>query len=302
VAGDSVDLAGNWVTFGTITADIGNLELGPGGQLAVTSGRLNVGGETGVGAQGGEIDVRFAGQLWLNGYNDRDALDLDVDGGRFANTGFFDGLLDMHVTDGQALLGVDDGNMTLGNGSRLEIEGSTARVGFDGAAGGTASLRLEAGSELRMTADENGFSKIGEFRSGALENDAPNVLSAFDMGEGTILIDVTAIAGGGPRQEILVDTDEVYGTFSDVEFIGLGRDQDATLTVDYDNDVVAVWLGAVGAGSGRTSVATLGNMLNAMDDGEVWDVLTEAGDTFEEDDRPAPETEIETEDEEPLFL
>jgi hypothetical protein len=69
-------------------------------------------------------------------------------------------------------------------------------------------------------------------------NDTPDVLSAFDMGEGTLLIDIGAIAGGAAREEVLVDTDQIVGMFDDVEFIGLGANQDATLTVDYETDKV----------------------------------------------------------------
>jgi hypothetical protein len=87
-----------------------------------------------------------------------------------------------------------------------------------------------------MIADGTGFGTIGEFRSGAHANDTPDVLSAFDMGEGTLLIDIGAIAGGAAREEVLVDTDEIVGMFDDVEFIGLGANQDATLTVDYESD------------------------------------------------------------------
>jgi hypothetical protein len=39
---------------------------------------------------------------------------------------------------------------------------------------------------------------------------------------------------------VLVDTDQIVGMFDDVEFIGLGANQDATLTVDYETDKVTV--------------------------------------------------------------
>jgi len=204
----------------------------------------------------------------------------------FINSGFFDGLLDMHVmANGQALLGVDDAVMELRQASVVAVEGDDAKVGFDGEAGGVSVLRMEAGSELRMIADGGGFSTIEEFRSGAHENDTPDVLSAFDMGEGTLLIDIGAIAGGDAREEVLVDTDEVMGMFEDVEFIGLGANQDATLTVDYDSDKVTVALGAAGQGTGQINVATVGNMLNAAENAEIWDALTEGQGTYEETDQ-----------------
>ena len=289
VAGDSVDLAGNWVVFATTTATVQDLDFGSGGQLAVTSGRLDVEGETSVGANGGEIDVSGAGQIWMNNYSDEDALDIDVDGGRFANTGVFDGLLDLHVTDGQALLGVDDAVMELGQDSALTVVGDGAKVGFDGEAGGVSVLRMESGSELRMVAGEDGFSTIEEFRSGAHENDDPNVLSALDIGEGALLIDVAGIAGGAARDDILIDTDEIVGLFDDIEFIGLGSDQDATLVVDYDTDTVTLSLGTAGEGTGVLDVATVGDMLNAADSEEIWAVLTKGQGTYEEFDASTPD-------------
>ena len=289
VEGDSVDLAGNWVIFATTNATVQDLDFGSGGRLAVTSGRLDVEGETSVGANGGEIDVSGAGQIWMNAYSDEDALDIDVDGGRFANTGVFEGLLDLHVTDGQALLGVDDAVMELGQDSSLTVVGDDAKVGFDGEAGGVSVLRMESGSALRMVAGEDGFSTIGEFRSGAHENDDPDVLSALDIGEGALLIDVAEIAGGAARDDILIDTDEIAGMFDNVEFIGLGSDQDATLVVDYDTDTVTLSLGEAGEGTGAMDVATVGNMLNAADSAEIWAVLTEGQGTYEELDASTPD-------------
>jgi hypothetical protein len=213
-------------------------------------------------------------------------LYISGEGDPFINTGFFDELLDMHViANGQALLGVDDAVMALHQGSVITVQGDNAKVGFDGEAGGVSVLRMETGSELRMIADGGGFSTIAEFRSGAHENEIPNVLSAFDMGEGTLLIDIGAIAGGAAREEILVDTDEVVGMFDDVEFIGLGANQDATLTVDYDSDRVTVTLGAAGQGTGQINVATVGNELNAAENAEIWDALTEGQGTYEEADQ-----------------
>jgi hypothetical protein len=283
--GDSVDLASNWVNYSG-THEINDLFIGDNGRLDVESGRLDVTGELHGGANA-QIDVDEAGQLWIENYSDQDELDIDVDGGRFANTGFFEGLLDLHVTDGQALLGFDDAVMELSNGSVVTVDGDDAKVGFDGEDGGVSVLRMETGSELRMIADGSGFTTIEEFRSGVHDSDTPDVLSAFDMGEGTLLVDVGAIAGGGARSEVLVDTDQVVGMFDDVEFIGLGNKQDATLTVDYETDKLTVTLGAAGQGTGKINVATVGNMLNAADDVEIWDAPTEGQGTYEEAD-PTP--------------
>jgi uncharacterized beta-barrel protein YwiB (DUF1934 family) len=296
--GDTVQLGGNWVTFGGTVA-LSDLQMGDGGRLDVSQGKLTVEGAL-SGGENAQIDIDDAGQLWVETYGDDDQLDIDIDGGRFANTGFFDGLLDMHVTDGQALLGVDDAVMELGQQSAITVDGSQAKVGFDGAEGGVSVLRMETGSELRMIADGNGFSTIEEFRSGANDNDTPDVLSAFDMGEGTLLIDIGAIAGGAAREDVLVDTDQVVGMFDDIEFIGLGANQDATLTVDYETDKVTVALGQAGQGSGNITVATIGDMLNAAEDAEIWDALTEGQGIYEEID-PDPTVNGEELDEEDVI-
>jgi hypothetical protein len=89
-------------------------------------------------------------------------------------------------------------------------------------------------------------------------------------------------------EEVLVDTDQIVGMFDDVEFIGLGANQDATLTVDYETDKVTVTLGAAGQGTGKINVATVGNMLNAAEDAEIWDALTEGQGTYEEADPTTP--------------
>ena len=121
---------------------------------------------------------------------------------------------------------------------------------------------------------------------GAHENDTPDVLSAFDMGEGTLLIDIGAIAGrrrarGSPRG-YRRGRGHVRGR-------GIHRPRrpirDATLTVDYDSDKVTVALGAAGQGTGQINVATVGNELNAAENAEIWDALTEGQGTYEETDQ-----------------
>jgi hypothetical protein len=51
-----------------------------------------------------------------------------------------------------------------------------------------------------------------------------------------------------------------------------------------------VSLGQAGQGSGKINVATVGNMLNAAEDAEIWDALTEGQGTYEEATRPRRST------------
>jgi len=283
VSGDSVNLAGNWVSYAAMTSTIDNLDFGSGGKLAVTSGVLNVAGDTNVGEAGGEIDVSSAGQLWLNGYADSDRLDIDVAGGRFANTGDFSGTADISVTGGQAILAASGADMTLGTGSRLSITGDGAKIGFDGDDGGIATLQMEGG-RLDFIADETGFSGIDEFRSGHF-GDAPDVLSGIDLGDGVLGIDITALNGAG-LEDTLLGADEILGSFSTIELIGLAEDQDAIITFDYETDEVTFRVTAAGEGTGQANVEFLGDMMDADDTADLWTALTDGQGTYSETDPP----------------
>ncbi|HEV58975.1 MAG TPA: right-handed parallel beta-helix repeat-containing protein, partial [Phycisphaerales bacterium] len=78
--GDSVDLGGNWVYYGVRTTRIEDLDLGSGGRLHVTSGKMTVEGTLETGAGGGLITVEGAGQFWTDGYAGTSRLAIDIDG------------------------------------------------------------------------------------------------------------------------------------------------------------------------------------------------------------------------------
>ncbi|MGF1469640.1 MAG: hypothetical protein ACFCGT_26250 [Sandaracinaceae bacterium] len=273
--GDSIDLAGNWVQHdGTIAIE--DLEFGDGGTLDVTQGRLTVEGALSTSGAGGTLSVAEAGQAWIEDYDDA-GLEIDVSGGRFANTGDFAGRFALTARDGQVLLGVDDATMRLEAGSTLSIEGSGADVGFDGEAGGVSVVDLDGGT-LSMTADKNGVSTIEEFRSGAM-GDSPNVLSGFDMGEGTLLLDVTALSGDG--EEVLLEVDEMVGMFDEINVVGLG-DRTAQLIFDYDTDTVTMKL--LQGGGGAVEILTEGDMGDAAAIDPLWQALTAGQGVYEEMD------------------
>lgn len=285
-SGDSVNLAGNWVTFATITAEIDDLGFGSGGELTVTSGRLTVDGDTTVGTDGATLEIDHSGQFWLNGYSDQDALDIAIDGGRFANTGDFDGTTDISVSDGQAILATSGADMTLGAGSRLTITGDDAKVGFDGDDGRTATLQVDGG-RIDFVADATGFSGIEEFRSGAL-GDEPDVLSGIDLGDGVLGIDITAL-NNAAREDVLFGADEILGSFDTIELIGLAEDRDATIAFDYENDTVSFRITAAGDGSGVARTEFTGDMTDASNNGALWAALTDGQGTYSETEPPVIE-------------
>jgi VCBS repeat-containing protein len=232
IDGDNVDLAGNWVTYaGTVGLD--GLDLGAGGVLTVRQGLLET--DTLETGDGGRIEIGFAGQFWTDGYDGDETLDIDVSGGRFANTGAFEGPVDMTVSGGEALLATPGGRFELDG--RLTIAGSDARVGFDGPKGGGV-LAIGAGSELAYEAGAKGVSAIREFRSGAWGDDATGIGSAIDLGRGDTLLtlDLGAMSIGSKTVVSgLASADQLTGGFGTIAVEGVSAGA-VTVRIDYGTD------------------------------------------------------------------
>ena len=235
-AGDSVDLGGNHVQYGGTTR-LADLDLG-GGALHVNSGKLSVDGTLASTGAAGLIQTLNAGQFWTDGYAGAQRLTIDVDGGRFANTGAVTGKTLLQASDGQTLLATSGASYTLGTGSTLVVEGSEARIGFDGPGAGTARLTMTDNSTLVFKGDAGGFSTIEEFRSGAWDQAGSPVTSSVTL-DGTLRVDLSGYAGGAGSHK-LIAADELMGSFDEIKFVGLGGGLDADLVVDYVTDTV--WL------------------------------------------------------------
>lgn len=264
--GDSVDLGGNHVVFGT-NAKIENLDLGPNGELAVFGGKLSVDGTL---SGEGDLIVEGAGQLWVSDANDvADDVDLHLTGGRFANTGEISGL-DIDVTGGQAILATDDARFEVSDGQRLALFDSAAKVGFDGEEGGIAVLDFDHGSTLSYSARNGDLDTISEFRSGAM-GEAPDVLSGIDLQGATVEIDVHGLSAEAGKAFTLMEADEIAGVLKATQISNLGA-YDARLVVDYEADAVRLELTA---GSGKVSVDTVGAQTD-VDAGHdaLWAALT----------------------------
>jgi hypothetical protein len=274
VAGDGVDLGGNKVVYGGTTT-IGQLEFGQNGGLQLEHGKLTVAGGTET-AKGATLDINGAGQFWTEGARGADLLDIDVTGGRFANTGVFKADANLTASGGQTLLGVDDATYAVTDGSRLEVEGGAAKVGFDGKEGGISILGLADGGTLAFEATDGKLGTIGEFRSGAL-GETVDVRSGADLGGGKLEIDLTELAGG--TEFTLMDVDELIGAFGSVNITGLSG-QNAELIVDYETDAVRLKLAA---GSGLVKTTTIGaaSAVTAGDE-ELMKALTDGRGTYDE--------------------
>ena len=272
--GDSVDLGGNHVVFGSNVA-IDTLDFGEGGALNVYGGKLTVEGgmkatEAGqiADATGGHLNVEGAGQAWINGSDGSD-IDVTLAGGRFVNTGDMSGA-DLTASGGQTILATDGAEFDVSDGHRLTVEGSDAKVGFDGATGGMAILDLHDDATLAFEADADGLATIEEFRSGAM-GDAPNVQSGIDLGGSTINIDLSALPGDTLADMMLMSSDELVGLIDGASVNGLGA-RDATITIDYAADTVTL---SLTAGSGLVSIETTGNEDDVSSGYEsLWDTLT----------------------------
>ncbi|MGI1662084.1 right-handed parallel beta-helix repeat-containing protein [Palleronia sp. KMU-117] len=272
-AGDSVDLAGNWVMYGG-TTKIQDFDFGDGGRLTANHGRLDVRGDILAEGKGGQFVIAESGQIWINGYDGDALLDVDLNGGRFANKGAIDGRMDLRITNGQALLATDGARFDLENGSMIEIVGGTAKVGFEGVAGDTAVLRLEQGGILSFDAEGGKLGTISEFRSGANFDQAVNVSSGINLGEGTLRLDLSGLAAEA-GDHTLISVDELIGAFSGIDVTGLSAARDARLVFDYGRDQVILRVGQEGAGTGQFNLSVLGDQMDAQANAELWAALTE---------------------------
>lgn len=283
--GDSVDLGGNWVQYGGTTT-IEDFAFGSGGELRVSHGKLTIEGETTAGDWGGQFDISSAGQVWMNGYADDDQLDITLDGGRFANTGDIEGATSFDIEDGEAILATDDAAITFADGDYLHMVGDDADVGFDGDAGGVATLSLDGGGILSFEADDEGdLGTIEEFTSGAFGTDDPNIQSGVNLQDGILQVVLDDTSQNGT--EVLIQVDEIIGTFDRIQIVGLADDNDAHVTVDYESD--SVTLNVVGGGSGQAFYEELGNAATDTENTDLWDALTEGMGVY--DDTP-PELEL----------
>lgn len=247
--GDRVDLGGNHVQYGG-TTQLDDLDLG-GGALYVNSGKLSVEDTLASSGDVGLIQTINAGQFWTDGYAGNQVLTLQVDGGRFANTGDVTGKTLLQATDGQTLLATSGATYKVTNGSQLIIDGSDARIGFDGASSGDAKLQMQNGSTLTFKGDADGFSTIEEFRSGAWDQAGSPVKSSVTL-DGTLRIDLSDYDGGA-GSHTLIAVDELLGQLDKIEFIGLGNGLDADLVVDHATDTVRLDISS-GSGQGVTDI------------------------------------------------
>lgn len=275
--GDNVVLAGNWVEYGGTTS-LNDLDVGSGGRIDVNSGRLSVEGELSTGADGATISTQGAGQFWTDGYASDDQLNISVDGGRFANTGDITGTTSVLASDGQTLLGVDDALFVVQSGAELRVDGSEARVGFDGEAGGVSVLHMADASTLSFVSDEDGFSTLEEFRSGAFDQTGSDVQSGVSL-DGTLQVDLSAYEGTN-GVHTLIDVDALTGVLDDIHIHGLSDTQDAQIIVDYDTDALLL---SLTSGTGAVHYDTIGAP-DAESADALWQALTEGQGVYDEDD------------------
>ncbi|MBU2959160.1 hypothetical protein, partial [Paracoccus sp. C2R09] len=123
--------------------------------------------------------------------------------------------------------------------------------------------------------------QLSEFRSGAM-GDESKVTSGVRL-DGSLVLDLVDWAGSTAMGEtVLIDVDELIGSFRSVRVEGLGINQDALIRIDYAQDEVTLVLGEDGSGSGMVKMATSGveAFVDYSDDAalaQLWDALAAPG-------------------------
>ena len=278
--GDDVDLGGNYVFYGTLTTNLRNMDLGSGAELSVTSGLLSIAGALETEGAGAQINVDGAGQFWTAGFADAETLSVNAMGGRFANTGDLTGSAIIQASDNaQVILATDNGSIVLKDGSELRIEGSDAKVGFDGDSSGNALLQMDDGAILSFVADAEGFSTLEEFRSGYWDQDSSPVSSGVSL-DGTLKIDLSDYTGGAGTHT-LIDADVLDGVFDAITVHGLDSGFNARTVVDYETD--ALLLVITNNGSGELSYDTNGEAgLRGDASSQLWDALIDGSGDYDD--------------------
>ncbi|WP_299681807.1 PA14 domain-containing protein [uncultured Roseobacter sp.] len=278
--GDQVDLGGNWVNYGMLTTRIDDLDLGAGGRLSVSSGLLEVRDVLATGGADGRVLVDGSGQFWADGYTAGGELQVDVAGGRFVNTDKLTGDLQMLVRDNaQAILATDKASMVLSKDSELRIEGSDAKVGFDGDSSGNAILQMEDDASLSFVADADGFSTLEEFRSGAWDQTGSPVRSGVSL-DGTLQIDLSAYQGGAGTHK-LIGVDALHGMFDEIRVIGLDNGYTAQTIIDFQADEIIF---EISKGNASPGAQVIGNPNSGSGETQsLWDALRQGQGSFDDD-------------------
>lgn len=273
IEGDSIDLGGSRVLFGNESVTVSDFDFGRFGSLEAASGKLTIRGDITVAKTGALLEVDNAGQVWVGGYSDSDLLKVDVSGGRFASTGVISGRTEMSVSDnGQLLLAVGESRFDLTAGSSLTVVGSKAKVGVDGLNNDVSVIRLLDGSSVKMISDAEGFSKIGEFRSGALHVEKSASSSGIALG-GDLDINVDVLAGANKNGTYrLFEADELVFDFKSIDIEGLDSDTDATVRIDYKRDLIEVLLEN---GTGQSTVEHIGTASLDINNKAMVDIFGE---------------------------
>jgi hypothetical protein len=211
-----------------------------------------------------------AGQFWTDGFDGGGLLEISVTGGRFANTGAFLGPVELTAGGGQTILATDGAVFAATGGSRIEIVGYEARVGFDGSDGGMAFLGFDSSAVLAFSAAAGGIGSIATFRSGAF-GDVPDVRTGVDLGGATLEIDLSDLVARSGQFRLLA-AEELIGSFAGVHH-DRARRRRCRDVIDYDAD--AIWL-RLTEGSGQSALSHLGSE-DMVSDGQedLWQALTQ---------------------------
>ena len=220
---DSVDTQGHTINFAfEHAAEYDTFDLGTGGAAYVHGNVIDISGTL---SGTGTIGTSTCGTLKIPGYAGSD-LTIAVTGGIIANEGSITGGTDISIgpeayvidaatyyNKGYMLLAKEGQTCTIGAGQTLEVKGHGLGA-FDGTAGGTATLTMNAAATLKFTAVDGEFGIIKEFGTGILADaTAANVASVVNLNSCDIEIDATGMAAG---TYTVLNVDTLNGTVGTV--------------------------------------------------------------------------------------
>ncbi len=229
VSGDSVQLWGHRTKhYKTPANDIVDIDFG-GGSHTQNGGRVTF--TNGV-RGGGDLITEDAGQVFMSGNID-ELTNIEVKGGRFANTGSLTGIMNLIVRGrGQGLLGWNTSSLSVASGGTIDIRSPFAKVGCDGLNGDTFSLTFETGSKLKLA-------PAVEVDLHLTQNSAPNLNEIFE-GQTSNAKGKVALSEFYQRDDGLILLEDLTGTFQNGEAFHRVETSGGTTTDDNRGDITTV--------------------------------------------------------------
>jgi len=228
------------VTDGVAVLD--TLTFRDGAELAITGGAVFLETREGLDADRNGAGILVDGGAFaFNGHIGRDMLAIQVNDGTLSNGGYATGAMDIRVSGGGFLMGDGGDLFRLNRASRLTIDGSDAKIGFDGAT--SLNVLNMSGGELTFIFDEGGVSAIEEFDSAWDGDGLADTKTETRFNSGSIVLDLSQVdAASVAGRHVLIDTDRLSAGLQDLDLrvVGAGDGTTVRLGQDFENSLIYV--------------------------------------------------------------